>query len=126
MSLVSLKEVVFWGWWSVSWWTRLGYFVDTMHLIFQSLSIILRCGGLQLNMIFSFSSAWWVQWPGFALIRVSCRCAINIMLLNCVCCTRLIRTRITVFQWASICFCQRSTYPRCVGSKSIRVWSIEV
>ena len=37
-----------------------------------------------------------IRRPGFALIRVSCRCVINVMLLVNVCCTRLIRTRIIV------------------------------
>ena len=37
--------------------TPLCYFVATMPLLSQSLSIVLRCGGPQLNVIFSFSSA---------------------------------------------------------------------
>ena len=48
-----------------------------------------------------FSCVWvccWmcIRWPGFALIRDSCRCIIYVMLLHCVCCIRLIRTRIVV------------------------------
>ena len=31
-----------------------------------------------------------------SFIRLSCRCVIDVMLLHCVCCTRLIRTRIIV------------------------------
>ena len=65
-------------------------FVDTsvllrcyLHLFSKSLSIVLRCGGLLLNAIFSFSSARCIRWPGFALIRLSCRCVINVMLLHC-------------------------------------------
>ena len=38
LSLVSLKELAFWGWWSVSLWTPLCCFVATMHLFSQSLS----------------------------------------------------------------------------------------
>ena len=43
----------------------------------------------------SYSSARCIRWPGFALTRLSC-CDIDVMLLHCVCCTRLIRTRIIV------------------------------
>ena len=79
-------------------------FVDTSVLLryyyailfSQSLSTALLCWGLLLNIIFSFSSARCIRWPGFALIRLSCRCLIDVMLLHCVCCTRLIRTRIIV------------------------------
>ena len=67
-----------------------------MHLFSQSLSIVLRCVGLLLNVIFSFSSSRCVRWRGFALIRVSCRCVIDVMLLHCVCCKRLIRAWIIV------------------------------
>ena len=52
--------------------------------------------GLLLNVIFSFSRARCIRWAGFALIRLSCRCVIDVMLLHCVCCIRLIRSRITV------------------------------
>ena len=38
-----------------------------------------------------------IRWPGFALTRLSCRCIIDVMLLHCVCCTRLIRTLIIVY-----------------------------
>ena len=37
--------------------TSICCFVATMHLFSQSLSIVLRCGGLLLNVIFSLSSA---------------------------------------------------------------------
>ena len=49
-------------------------FVATMLLFSQSLSIVLRCWGLLLNVIFSFSSARCIRWPGIAVIRLSCRC----------------------------------------------------
>ena len=52
--------------------------------------------GLLLNVIFSFSSVRCIRWPGFALIKVSCRCVMSVMLLHCVCCPRLIRTLIIV------------------------------
>ena len=73
-----LKELVLWGWWSVSLWTSQCCFVATANLFFQ---LSVRC----------------TQWPGFALIRFSCRCDIGVMLLHCVCCTRLIRT------WMIVC-----------------------
>ena len=97
-----------------------------MHLFSQSLSIVLRCGSLLLNDIFCFSSARCILWPSFSLMRLSCRCVIDVMLLHCLCCTRLIRTRIICLLWASICLCQSSTLPSCGCSSSIRVWSIKV
>ena len=54
------------------------------------------CGGLLLNVIFNFSNAMCIRWPGFALIKLSCRRFIDVMLLPCDCCSRLIRTRIIV------------------------------
>ena len=59
-------------------------FVATMHLFSQSLSIVLRCLSVLLNVIFSFSSARCTRWTGFALVRLSCRCVIDVMLLHCV------------------------------------------
>ena len=50
--LYCLKELVFWGWWSMSSRTPLCCFTVTVHLFSQSLSIILRCGHLLLNVIF--------------------------------------------------------------------------
>ena len=44
------------------------FLLATLHLFSQSLSNILRLGGLLLNAIFSFSSARCVRWPGFTLI----------------------------------------------------------
>ena len=76
--------------------TRLCCFVATMDLCSESLSIVLRCGGPLLNAIFSFSSSRCIRWPGFTLMRLSCRCVIDVVLLHCVCCTRLIQTRIIV------------------------------
>ena len=78
-------------------------FVDS-SVLFRScyafvLPILEYCSpvwGLLLNVIFSFSRARCIRSAGFALIRLSCRCVIDIMLLHCVCCTRLIRTRIIV------------------------------
>ena len=65
-----------------------------MHLFSQSLSIVLQCGGHLLNVTFGFSNTRCIRWPGFALIWVSYRWVINIMLRGYVCCTRLIQTRI--------------------------------
>ena len=42
---VSLRELVFWGWWNIYLWTPLCYFVAILHLFSQSWSIVLRCGG---------------------------------------------------------------------------------
>ena len=75
---------------------------------------------------FSFFCARCIRWPGFVLIRVTCRCVIDVMLLGWVCCTRLIRTLVTVCLRASICFCSSSTYPSCGRSSFIGVWSIKV
>ena len=107
--LVSLKELIFWGWWSVS-LQHLCYFVAIMYLFSQSLSIVLRCCCQLPNVTISFSSGRFIRWPGFNLIRASCRCVIDVMLLHCVNCTRLIRIRSLFGQWASNCFFQSSTY----------------
>ena len=60
------------------------------------MSIVLRCGGQLLNVIFSLLSVRCIQWSGFALIGVSCRCVIDVVLLGLVSCTRLMQTLITV------------------------------
>ena len=78
-----------------------------------------------LHVTFSFLSPSYIQWPGFALIRVSFLCVIDVMWLGLVCCTRLIRTLITVDR-ASICFYWSSTYSSFGRSSSIGVWSIKV
>ena len=77
--------------------------------VFVDTSVFLRCyyafvlpileycspvWGLLLNFIFSFWTAGCIRWRGFSLI--TCRCVIDVMLVHCVCCTRLIRTRIIV------------------------------
>ena len=65
------------------------FLVDTcvaaMNLFSQSLNIVLRCGDLLLNVIFSFSSTRCIRWPGFALVRISCRYVIDVMSLHCLC-----------------------------------------
>ena len=83
-----LSKKCFWGWKQ-----PLCCFVATMHLFSQSLSIFSGVGGLLRIVIFSFSSARCIRWPGFALFGLSCRCAIDVMFLHSVCCTSLIRTR---------------------------------
>ena len=96
--------------WSVSLWTPLCCFVADMHLFSQSLSFVLRCGDLLLNnVIFSYWHTRCIRWPGFALIRLSC-CVIDVMLLHCVCCARLIRI------WIIVC--------SLFNSASVRVWHI--
>ena len=52
-----------------------------MHLLSLSLSIVLRCGGQLLNVTSIFSSAMCIRWPSFALITVTSRCGIEVMLL---------------------------------------------
>ena len=92
--LVSLGDLVFWGWWNVYLYTPLCYFVAIMYLFSQSLSIVLWWEGSAAE--FNFSNARCIRWRGSALIRVSRRCNIDVMLLGYVCWTRLIQTRITV------------------------------
>ena len=86
------------------------WFVATMYLFSQALSIVLQCGGLLLKVIYSFSSTRCIWLPGFALIRVSCHCVIDVMLLHCACCTRLIQTSIIVCLFSEL------------SSASVRVW----
>ena len=101
----------------------------TMHFFCQSLGLVLRYGGLLLNVIFSFSNGRCIRWTGFALIRLSCRCIINVMLLHRVSCTMLIRTRIIFFFSELPSASARVRYTRdipCPCSSSIRVLSIKV
>ena len=84
---MSLRELVFWGWWNVYLWTPLCYYVAILHLFSQSLSIVLRCGGQLLNV--TFTSGRLCPDPSFLL----CRCFVW---LGLVCRTRLIRTLIIV------------------------------
>ena len=80
-------------------------FVDTSVLLrcyFAYLSpnpwsIVRRCGGQLLNVTFSFLSERCIRWPGFVPIRISCRCAIDVVWQGLVCFTRLIRTPIILF-----------------------------
>ena len=78
-------------------------FVAIFHLFSQSLYIVLRCGDQLLNVIFSILSARCIEWPDFDMIRVFCRCVINVVLPDLVCCTKLMRNLITVCSAASIC-----------------------
>ena len=87
---------IFWGWWNADLWTPLCYFVAIFHRFSQSLSIVRQWRGQLLNVTFSFFSARCIQWPGLALIRLSCRCVIDVVLLGLVCWTRLMPTLITV------------------------------
>ena len=124
LSLMSLNELVFWGWWIVSLWTPLCCFVAIMNLFSQILEYCSPVFGQLLNVIFSFSSARCIRWWGFVLFRLSCRCVIDVMMLQCVCCTRLICSLFV--QDASICFCQSSTDRSCGCRLSIRGSSIRV
>ena len=82
--------------------------------------------GLLPNAIFISSSERCIQWPGFALIRLSCRCVIDVMLLKCVCCTRLLRTRITVYSVSFHLLLTEFDIQSCGSSSSIGVGSIKV
>ena len=98
LSLVSLKELVFWGWWSVSLWTPLCYFVVTMLLNSSpNLWVLFNGVGCRLWNFHLHRSPAPGVFGGRASHKLSCRCVINIMLLHCVCCTRLILTRIIVY-----------------------------
>ena len=74
----------------MSLWTPLRYLVVIMYLFSQSLSIVLRCLGQLLNVTFSFLSARCIRWS--SLIWVYFLCIIDVMLLYCFCCKRLILT----------------------------------
>ena len=93
---MSLRELVFWGWWNAYLWTSLRYFVAIFPLFSQSLSIVLCCGGRLLNITFCFSSLRCIRWSDFVPIRVSCLCVIDVLLLGWIWFARLILTRITV------------------------------
>ena len=110
----------------MSLWTPLCCYVATVHLFSQSLSIVLRCGNLLLNDIFSFWRARCIRWPSLNLIRVDCRCVIDVMLLHCVCCTRLIRTLIIVCSVSLDLLLSEFNIPSCGCSSSIGVCSIKV
>ena len=56
----------------------------------MNLKCVVRCVGQLLNVTFSFLNARCIPWPGFVLIRVSCRCVIDVVWLGLVCCTRLL------------------------------------
>ena len=113
-----------------------------MHLFSQSLSIVLRCGGELLNVSLSSSSVRCIRWPGFALIRLSCHCVIDVVLMDCVCCTWLIWTRIIVcpvscrtriwhYRAAAVAHplefevsrCRRSQFARCFLPAQVRMWN---
>ena len=103
--------------------------------VFVNTSVLLRCYsafvlpileycspvyGSAAECHFSFSSARCIRWSGFALIRLSCRCVIDVILLHCVCCRKLIRIRIV----CSVSFhllLSEFDIPSCGCSSSIRV-----
>ena len=97
------------------------YFVAILHLFCKSLSIVLRCGSQLLNVTFSFLSARCIRWPGYVPIRVSCRCVIDVAWLGLVCCTRLIRTQITVCSASFLLLLLEFDTPSCGRSSSIGV-----
>ena len=62
---VSLRELVFRGWWNIYLWTPLCYFITILHLFTQSLSTVLQREGQLLNVTCSFLSTRCIQWPDF-------------------------------------------------------------
>ena len=81
-------------------------------------SLITPVWGRQLrNVIFNIADARSDQGFADALIRVSCRCVIDVMFLDCVCCARFIGTRITVCSVSFHLLLQK------FDSSSIGVWS---
>ena len=105
-----------------------------MKRVFVDISVLLCCycafvfliidycspvWGLLLNVIFSFSIARCIRWPGFSMIRLSCRCVIDVLLLYLVCSTGLIQTRIIVYSVSFHLLCQSLTYSSCGCSSSI-------
>ena len=96
LSLVSLKELVFWGWWNVSLWTPV-LLRRYSAFVFPILEYTnLRCGGLLLNGIFSYSSAGCIRRSGFSLIRFSLSLCHRRHVTALCMLHRLIRTRIIV------------------------------
>ena len=102
-------------------WTPLSYFVATMHLFSQSLSIVLRCWGQLLNVIVSFLSTRSIGIQTLVPIRVSCR-VIDVVWLGLVCCRRLIRTLIAVCS-ASLEF-EVSSHERVFGKTLVHEFQI--
>ena len=101
--------------------------VASLHLFSQSLTNVLPCGGLhgaechlQLldRLVYSVAR--------LALIKLSCRCVTEVMLLHCLCCTRLIRTRIIVCSVSFHLLLSEFAISSCCCSSSIRVLSIKV
>ena len=92
---VSFGELVFWGWWTYI----CGHLHVTSFLFYiysPNLWTLFSGVGQLLNVTFSFMRARCIRWPGYVLIRVSCRCVIDVMLMGWACCTRLIWTLIAV------------------------------
>ena len=93
----SITELFFGCWWSVSLWTHQCCYVATMHSSSQSSSIVLRHG------VTCWMSSAASRAPGVFGGKAmpwsedrSCRCFIDVLLLDFVRCPRLIWTRITV------------------------------
>ena len=71
------------------------YFVDIMYLFSNPWVLLHRGSAAECHL--QLSSARHIRWTDFTLIRVSCRCVIDVMLFCYVCCRRLIQTLITVY-----------------------------
>ena len=79
-------------------WTPLCYFVAILHCCPNPWVLVFGVGvSCWMSPSASWAPARCIRWPGFVLIRVSCRCVIDVMLLSWISCTRSIQTLITVF-----------------------------
>ena len=95
---VSLKEFIFWGWWSMPLWIPLCYIV-AMQLC--SNPGVLYCSPVwrsavdyhyQLLERQVHSEARCIQWPWFSRFNISCLWIIDVTLPHCVCYAMLIWT----------------------------------
>ena len=106
-----------------------------IKLIFVDTSMLFRCYFAFVLPILEYCSPVWgsaaechlqlferqvYSAPGFALIRVSC-CVVDIVLLGLVCCSRLMRTLITVRSARFLLLIQEFDIPSFGCSSSIRV-----
>ena len=77
---------------------RIGIF-KLVKRVFVDTSVLLPCYYTFVLPILEYCSQVWgsaadrcIWWTGIVVIGVSCNCVIDVMLLDCVCCLRLMRT----------------------------------
>ena len=119
---VSVRKLVFWGSWNVHLWTPLYYFAFVFPIPEDCSSVWVSAAECRLQ----FLSARSIRWPGFVLIRVSCRCVIDVILLSWVYCKRLIRTPISVCSGGFHLLLLEFDIRGLRRSSSIGVWSMKV